>query len=223
MAAEFRDLDESAPMSPAQLRKAIAYFEKLLADEQSKATAKTVQAFLEARTKDAGKVAAARRRLADAGMPAERLLQFPAEQLILLDEKREMEVRRDDLMKILNLPTWQVEVLAPDTKKAKEPSLFADALVPSVLVVRRAQGRLEQRIALLRHVEALRLYAADHHGAFPSKLAEISVPLPDDPFTGKPFRYELNGNVAHLRGSPPPGMENEAAYNMHYELTLQKS
>jgi hypothetical protein len=47
------------------------------------------------------------------------------------------------------------------------------------------------------------------------------VPLPDDPFTGKPFRYELIGTTAHLRGSPPPGMEKEPAFNIHYEVTLQ--
>ena len=75
--------------------------------------------------------------------------------------------------------------------------------------VRRAQARLDQRIALLRHVEALRLYAAEHDGALPANLSEISVPLPDDPFTGKPFRYEVTGDTAHLRGTPPPGAENE--------------
>ena len=38
--------------------------------------------------------------------------------------------------------------------------------------VRRAQGRLDQRIALLRHVEALRLYAAEHDGTLPAKLSD---------------------------------------------------
>jgi hypothetical protein len=56
----------------------------------------------------------------------------------------------------------------------------------------------------------------------PGKLAEISAPLPDDPFTGKPFRYELSGSTAHLRGSPPPGMEKEASFNVHYEITVQR-
>ena len=88
--------------------------------------------------------------------------------------------------------------------------------------MRRAQGRLDQRIALLRHVEALRLYAAERNGTLPLKLSEVPVPLPDDPFTGKPFRYEVNGNTAHLRGTPPAGMEKEPAYNVHYEVTLQK-
>ena len=69
--------------------------------------------------------------------------------------------------------------------------------------VRPTQARLDQRIALLRHVEALRLYAAEHNGSLPVRLAECPVPLPDDPFTGKPFRYELDGTTARLRGSPP--------------------
>ena len=94
--------------------------------------------------------------------------------------------------------------------------------MPAVYKVHRKRGRLDQRIALLRHVEALRLYAAEHNGTLPAKLSEISVPLPDDPFTGKPFRYEVAGNTAHLRGTPPPGMEKDPAYNVHYEVTLQK-
>lgn len=82
--------------------------------------------------------------------------------------------------------------------------------------------RLDQRIALLRHVEALRLYAADHGGALPAKLSDVAVPLPDDPVTGKPFLYELAGTTAHLRGSPPLGQQNDAAFNIHYEVTIQK-
>ena len=97
------------------------------------------------------------------------------------------------------MPAWQVEALAGQTKSKKEPALFADALVPALHKVRRAQGRLEQRIALLRHVEALRLYAAEHDGTLPAKLSDIAVPLPVDPFTGKPFRYEVEGAT----GSPP--------------------
>ncbi len=69
--------------------------------------------------------------------------------------------------------------------------------MPATKAVRRAQARLDQRIALLRHVEALRLHAAEHDGKLPAKLSEVSVPLPDDPVTGKPFRYELTGATAH--------------------------
>ena len=53
---------------------------------------------------------------------------------------------------------------------------------------------MEQRIALLRHVEALRLHAAEHDGKLPVSLSEVAVPLPDDPVIGKPFRYEVAGD-----------------------------
>ncbi len=104
----------------------------------------------------------------------------------------------------------------------RKPALLADSLVPAVKAVRRAQARLDQRIALLRTVEALRLHAAEHDGKLPAKLSEIAVPVPDDPITGKPFRYELIGATAHLRGSPPPGDEKVAILNIHYVLTVRK-
>ena len=143
--------------------------------------------------------------------------------MLLLDEKREYEVRRDDVMKIMNLPLWQAQSLIAAIIQANEaPSLFAGVLAEGTFNVRKAQARLDQRIALLRHVEALRLHAALHNGSFPAKLSEVSVPLPDDPFTGKPFRYELTGNTAHLRGTPPAGEQNNATFNVHYEVTIQK-
>jgi hypothetical protein len=94
--------------------------------------------------------------------------------------------------------------------------------VPFLSSVRNAQARVDQRIALLRHIEALRLHAAQHNGKLPAKLADVTVPLPVDPFTGKPFRYEVVGNTAHLRGTPPSGMEKVPAFNIHYEVILQK-
>jgi hypothetical protein len=141
--------------------------------------------------------------------------------VVLLDERREFEVRQDDVMKFMNLPSWQMEALSRTNKPAKEQGLF-DEFIPALLKVRRAQARLEQRIALLRHVEALRMYAAEHGGELPKQLSDITVPLPDDPFTGKPFRYSVEGNTAHVRGSPPPGVEKEPYFNVHYEVAIQK-
>jgi hypothetical protein len=222
--AEFRDLDDSAPMTEEQLKKFIAHTDILIrsGEGQPSKPGSPVRAFLDARVKDEGMVNAARRRLVEYGLPEERLKRFPADQVILLDEKREFEVRRDEVMKVVTLPAWQIEALLVPPNRGKEPAIFADAYVPAVQNVYRAQGRLEQRIALLRHVEALRLYAAEHNGTLPANLSEIAVPLPSDPFTGKPFRYEVTGNTAHLRGTPPAGKEKEPAFNVHYEVTLQK-
>ena len=218
--SEFRDLDESAPMSAEQLKTFITHMVKLL-EEPGKPM--KLQEWLDTQAKQKGTVSAAIRRLVKHGLPEERLLRFPADQVLLLDEKREYEVRRDELMKLMNLPIWQVQLLDTDVEKAtKPPAIFAEILVAGVYAVRKSQARLDQRIALLRHIEALRLHAAQHDGALPATLSEIGVPLPDDPYTGKPFRYEYMGTTAHLRGSPPLAEQNNAAFNIHYELTFQK-
>ncbi|MGO9468036.1 MAG: hypothetical protein ACLQVF_28215 [Isosphaeraceae bacterium] len=229
--AEFRELDPTAPMSADQLKRFIAYIDTLLGAGKPLEPKKGVQAWLDARTKDEAKVSAARRRLVESGLVEDRLVRFPAEQVILLDEKREYEVRRDDIMKMMSLPAWQGEALAAQAKVAREPALFEVALLEGVSGVRLPQARLDQRIALLRHVEALRLYAVEHQGTLPAKLTDTPVPLPADSFTGKPFRYEVSGTTAHLRGSPPPSEETEPAIaaaanswtnGIHYEVTFQK-
>ncbi len=142
-------------------------------------------------------------------------------QVILLDEKRDYESQCDERAKLLALAPWQIDALAGEDCCCGEDGLFAD-LVPDILKLRRMQARLEQRMALLRHVEALRMYAESHEGKLPTKLADIAVPLPNDPFTGKPFVYKVESATAHLHGRPPHGEEQNADYNIHYAITLRK-
>jgi hypothetical protein len=215
--AELRDLDAKNPMTPEQLKKLVAYIDRLL--EVGKED-KTTRAWLDERNKDEKYLAEARRRLVEYGLSAERLAKFPADQVLLLDEKRKYEVERDEGMKYMNLPTWEALALLDKHKPDKE--MVFKGFLSALHKIRRAQGRLEQRVALLRHVEALRLYAAAHDGKLPAKLDDVTVPLPADPFTGKPFRYEVKDGTAHLRGSPPKGDEKNPAYNLHYEITIRK-
>jgi hypothetical protein len=218
--AELRDLDGTAPMTPEQIKKLVAHIDKIR-DFDGERWKKTTRAFVNERARDGQYLAAARRRLVEHGLPEERVGRFPAEQVVLLDEVREYQVRRDEEMKLANLPTWEYAARSSRTRPKGEPGLL-DFFLPSIYRVRLAQGRLEQRVALLRHVEALRMYAAGHDGKLPETLADIDVPLPDDPFTGKPFRYTLDGATAHLRGTPPPGEERNPAYNIHYEIVIRK-
>jgi hypothetical protein len=102
----------------------------------------------------------------------------------------------------------------------KSRALFDD-LLTAVIRVRRAQARVEQRVALLRHVEALRLYAAAHDGKLPATLSDVPVPLPFDPVTGKPFGYKLEGQTAFVQGTPPPGDKNPVS-RVRYEVTIKK-
>jgi hypothetical protein len=234
MRGEFNDLDDSAPMSEEQIKKLLVHIDRvreLAKGEQKKPDQKdqSTRAWLDARNKDEKLVGDARRRLVEYGLPEERLARFPVDQVLLLDQWREFEISRDEAMKLMNLPTWQIlETLgqmdkADRARGAASPGeeLFT-GLVPALYKVRLAQGRLEQRISLLRAAEALRLYAAAHDGQLPEKLSDVPVPLPPDPVTGKPFRYERDGATAHLRGTPPPGQEKIPVYNVHYEVTIRK-
>jgi hypothetical protein len=214
--AELGDIDDKKPMTAAQLKKVMQRLELF-----SEGGRKKVKEWLAARARDEKFLEGARRRLAESGVPAERLAQFSTYQVILLDEKREYEIQRDEVMKFLGLPTWEaVPRLA--NYKAPEGHLIANLLVPALYRVRASQGRLEQKVALLRCVEALRLFAAAHGGKLPAKLADAGVPLPLDPFTGKPLRYELKDGVAHLRGTAPKGYAEQTAFNLHYEITIRK-
>jgi hypothetical protein len=214
---EFRELDEHAPMSTDQIGKLVAHLDGI---EQVFGT----RTWLAARTKTAASVRAARRRLVKCGIPQERVERFPADQVFLLDAWREFEVQRDEVMKLSHLPAWQFEAQfrKNDWRPSKETGPFARLFLPAFERVRRGQARLDQRIALLRHVEALRLYAATHDGQLPRRLEDVAVPLSEDPFTGKPFRYTVSGATAHLRGSPPAAEEANPLFNVHYEITIRK-
>jgi hypothetical protein len=216
--AELRELDDKNPMTAAQLKKLAGYIDRLF--EVGRNEKKTIE-WLSERAKDEKYMEAARRRLVENGIAADRLALFSNYQIILLNEKLEYEIQRDEANKLFGLPTWEAIPRLDAIRPPKDRPLL-NAFLAGYPKLRRAQGRLEQRIALLRHVEALRLYAAAHEGKLPAKLSDIDVPLPLDPFTGKPFRYELVDGVAHVRGSPPKGDEQTAVYNQHYEITIRK-
>jgi hypothetical protein len=218
--AELKDLIDNASMTAEQINKLVEHIDKLR--ELDRKPEKTTRKFLNERKKDEKAVRSAVKRLVESGLSEDKIQRFPAEQVLLLDEKLAYEISRDEMMKLMKLPAWQIESrVSQFKKKPDEHSLFG-FLVPAIIKVRRAQSRLEQRIALLRHVEALRIYAAAHDGKLPEKLSDFTVPLPDDPFTGKPFRYEVEGNTAHFRGSPPAGEVKNPGYNVHYQVTVQK-
>ena len=145
MAWVFRDLNDSAAMSAEQIKEFIAHMDKMLVDRmlvigEETPTKPGVRAWLDARTKDDAVVSAARQRLVEHGLSAERLPRFPADQVILLDEKRQLEERFDDLVKTIDYPFWQVEAPDDQIELKKPPPLFADILLPIMQGARRRKG-----------------------------------------------------------------------------------
>ena len=213
----FSDLDQSAAMGAERLERAIATL-SFLVEGTRFVPEGGLREWLAKHTADEKAMNEARQHLVESGISEDRLQTFPAEQVLLLDERRKSLERHDDVIRLSFLPVWQLDELIAQVR-AKGPLVFD--LSPGIERVLHKRAVLDQRIAILRHVESLRLYAAEH-GEFPATLTELWTPLPADPMNGQPLQFESDGTTAHLRGSAPKGEEQDAAFHLHYEITLRK-
>jgi hypothetical protein len=130
--------------------------------------------------------------------------------------------RRDEVFRVAYLPYTEA-VATNRPKKASPPDpafrLF-EGLFPGMHGLG-AEARLDRRVAALRVVEAIRMYAAAHGGALPESLDKITdVPVPLDPVTGKAFGYHLEGGRAEVSGSSGA---MAAVYRLSYGITVAKS
>jgi hypothetical protein len=223
VAADLRSLRDDARMTDFETEKFVSHLSGVMgfAREQAGLEPRSVRARLRARVSDPERVRAARQRLIEAGYRPDLVKSFPSTQAILVDEKRDYEIQRDERIKLLAVPLWQIDPSVAGNERASDTGgLFAD-LLPHIIKLRRTQGKLEQQIAILRHVEALRLYSAAHDGKLPAKPSDVSVPLPIDPVTGQPFVYNIDGATAHIRGGSIQGDEKDPC-SVQYEVTLGK-
>jgi hypothetical protein len=228
VASELRMLRDDAPMTESDVEQLVSRLAAMLSfhrEQEGKAPRNIrgqLQGQLQALATDADRVRDTRRRLIDAGYAESLVRRFPPSHVILLGERDEFEVERDERTKLLSLPLWQVDSLAGGVEKEQSRNgLFAEFL-PQINDLCRARGQLERQIALLRHVEALRLYAAGHDGKLPARLCDIPVPLPVDPLSGKPFDYTAEATTAHLRGDSCSGEGSKARYKIRYEVMITR-
>jgi hypothetical protein len=140
----------------------------------------------------------------------------------LLDELHQYEVLRDDLFKWYNLPYWEAVAGMEQAEKAiraqRGKYVLGPLLIATVQKVKRAESRITLRAAQVRVLEAVRLHAGET-GTLPGSLAEVRLPLPVDPFTGKTFSYTLAGDAATL--GTVYKLEGERL-NRWYEIRLRK-
>ncbi len=159
--------------------------------------------------------------------PAAEVNAMPPAQVLLLYLVAVYKEFSQDEFKAAYLPYPKaVPTLAASEKHLKaapatEGARYTRALLPAIKKVMAAQNRLERKIAALRVLEALRLYAAAHDGQLPDKLSQVTaVPVPDDPGTGKPFEYQRDGPGAVLIGRIPG--EPLELVGLRYRLTVRK-
>lgn len=150
----------------------------------------------------------ARQHLLDLGQTAKEIDALSKTQVILLWYVDQYDRVRDDVLKLLSLPTWQATPQMEATFKEghNTENVILRLLIPSSNKIWIASNRLERQIAGLRCAEALRLYAAKHEGKPPAKWSDITeVPLPIDPITGKGFD-EFYAADGLLEVPPPPDL-----------------
>jgi hypothetical protein len=223
-------LEARGPVSDEQLADAFRAFDMIYEIEESKPKRDvpprpSVQ--YKKLAADPRWVESARAFLIETGSKPELVRRYTSLQAVFLADFRHYESYRDDALKILVLPFWQsVRVGMPfdeDLKKRRAEGnlVLAPALVPAVLRVKQASARIDQRVAYLRVIEAIRLHAYEHGGKLPATLDEVKLPLPVDPVTGKPFSYSVkDGEIAILHGENP--RPSDAQWNREYEIRLRK-
>jgi len=146
---------------------------------------------------------------------------MPVPKVILLYTMRTYEELRDDIFKWFAVPYPQALAGMEKAQAGLKDGLrrevipFASILLPALQAAHRADARGRRTIAVLRVVEAVRLYGAAHEGNLPEKLSDITeVPVPNDPTTGNPFIYGRTGTTAILES---PGGEQ---HGLRYQITF---
>jgi hypothetical protein len=190
-----------------------------------------------------------RKKLVDEGFPADKVEKLPAVQVFLVYEAHTFDRLYDESLKWQRLPVYEgivpIQLAEKEVRKYRKthfifrlgsarslwmPELFpiesqfplASNLLPVTWKCRLFQERLDRKVAILRTIEAIRLHALANDGKPPAKLEDIKVvPLPIDPFTGRPFEYHAEANKATLTALPFAGEKPNPYNSWKYELTLK--
>lgn len=175
---------------------------------------------------------AAKKDLLARGLAKKDVDAMPNAQAVLLRTVYRHRDQWDDQVKLFSLPVHkalpEMEKVDQQIKKAKADAkgdaIFAvmSLLYPAVQKVHFSHARLERRVAQLRALEAVRLQIAFDGGKVPAALADVTVvPVPDDPFTGKPFGYAATEGGFTL--TAPRLKRDEPNMGEHvYEVTVRK-
>jgi hypothetical protein len=174
---------------------------------------------------------AAKRFLLAQGRTPEQVEALSMLEAVLMHQVLTFDRYYDEMLKWQGLPYWQMrpglvqaeKLLKQEKARGEVAGVLATLLLPAVQKVFFAQARLDRKIAALRCVEALRLYAAAHDGQLPAALSDITeVPVPLDPVTGKAFEYQVMGDKATLVAPPPAGEPPGPGNTLRYELAMAR-
>jgi hypothetical protein len=191
--------------------------------EASEDDRKQFEAWFQARLKDEAWLDDARKGLVESRYPRDLVGKYPPEQVLLYHLYRKSRVNYDEAFKWIPVPYWQSA--GPLAALQKAPTDVEEKLTQmmpfAVAKIKASHVRLEQQLALLRAVEAVRLEAAQNGGKAPANLSDLNVPVPVDPVTGKPFEYQADGSTATLAGKSIP-ISGGGTIRYRYAVRLRK-
>jgi hypothetical protein len=100
--------------------------------------------------------------------------------------------------------------------KGQQPRNKFLTMVPTITRAVWTFARADRQLAAMTAVEAIRSYAAANGGSLPEKLEDISdTPVPDNPITGLPFDYGVDGDTATLSDS-------QSQQTLSYTIKIRK-
>ncbi|HVS38251.1 MAG TPA: hypothetical protein VMS17_22020 [Gemmataceae bacterium] len=224
-AAEMAADPNAKPWTPEQVVKAMNVLRVVGASSNRLLRTKN---YVEMLLRIAARHEAAKKALIAEGRPNELVDAMPHVQVALLVALRHWDRAFDESLEGQSLP-YPERLAAWSTTEAQQQEVMDDPHGPAIPLWRLhpRDGRrwfafvapLDRKVAALRCVEVVRLYAAGHDGKLPASLDDIKdVPIPIDPIAGRPFDYRRVGDRAFLSCTPFPG---ETANNFNtptYEL-----
>jgi hypothetical protein len=163
---------------------------------------------------------AAKKYLIAGGLPEKEVEEMPKFQIAMLYSLALCHENVDDAMRYFRLPYPEAIAAIRAAEKRVESDdreivPISHLALPAVAISLESPTRLQRMIDVLRVLEALRLYGAEHEGKLPDTLASVvEAPIPNDPVTGKSFEYRIEGGRATLRG---PKFMNQP---LEYEITM---
>ncbi|HEY7326729.1 MAG TPA: hypothetical protein VH592_03755 [Gemmataceae bacterium] len=164
------------------------------------------------------------------GRKAEEVEALPTLQVVLIHSLHQYQRLQDDEFKCASLPYWEAQPqMDRATRRFRQARQRLEAIpfiefLPAIQKVIATAVRTDRRIAVLRCIEAIRIYGASHGAKLPPSLDAIrEVPIPIDPMTGKAFVYRVSGERAVLLGPPLSGEQANSPNSLRYELTFRPS
>lgn len=165
-----------------------------------------------------------KKQLIASGLSKEEVEAMPVAQVVFRQMLREYDIARGEMYKWFSLPYHEArrgralhEDFAVKLKTGGNPLAL---LIPALSRANTIAWQADRHVKAYRVIEAVRYHAATHGGKLPTSLDDITdLPVPDDPMTGEPFKYKVEGDAFYIQGEHIP--ELRSLQQVWYKVTLR--